>query len=122
MWSAATFLARLHRFKGFDSSARQTLLYNALGGTPPRWWHLPLVVGPDGRRLAKRHGDTRLSFYRDAGTAPDRVLGLLAVWCGCIPSPREMTVQDFLETFEPDRIPRSPITFTDKDHAWLIGS
>lgn len=105
-----------------DSAARQTLLYNALGGTPPRWWHLPLVVGPDGRRLAKRHGDTRLSFYRDAGTAPERVLGLLAVWCGCIPSPREMTVQEFLETFEPDRIPRSPITFTDKDHAWLSGS
>ena len=104
-----------------DSAARQTLLYNALGAAPPRWWHLPLVVGPDGRRLAKRHGDTRLSFYRDAGARPERIIGLLATWCGCTGARREMTMHDFLQAFELDRIPRSPITFTDEDHAWLIG-
>jgi glutamyl-tRNA synthetase len=46
-----------------DSAPRQVLLYRALGlaGRVPKYYHLPLVVGPDGRRLAKRHGDTRLS-------------------------------------------------------------
>ena len=43
------------------STPRQILLYEALGLTPPRFVHVPLVVGPDGRRLAKRHGDTRLA-------------------------------------------------------------
>src|SRR5262249_32606099 len=42
------------------STPRQLLLYEALGLRPPGFVHVPLVVGPDGRRLAKRHGDTRL--------------------------------------------------------------
>ncbi len=46
-----------------DSTPRQILLYRALGlaGRIPAYWHLPLVVGTDGRRLATRHGDTRLA-------------------------------------------------------------
>src|SRR5205823_5583932 len=48
------------------STPRQLLLYRALGLEAPRFAHVPLVVGPDGRRLAKRHGDTRLSALRQA--------------------------------------------------------
>ena len=62
------------------SAGRQTLLYRALDHTSPRWWHVPLVLGEDGRRLAKRHGDTRLATYRDAGVPPERIVGLLAGW------------------------------------------
>src|SRR4051812_4936119 len=67
-----------------DSTPRQILLYRALGlaDRVPAYTHLPLVVGPDGRRLAKRHGDTRLSHYRAAGVNAGRVLSLLARWCG----------------------------------------
>ena len=52
-----------------DSTPRQILLYDALecADRVPAYWHLPLVVGPDGRRLAKRHGDTRLAIYRERG-------------------------------------------------------
>ena len=59
-----------------DSTPRQVLLYRALGlaDRVPNYYHLPLVVGADGRRLAKRHGDTRLGFYRERGVAPGRVL------------------------------------------------
>src|SRR5262249_9368252 len=60
------------------STPRQLLLYSALGLAPPRFAHLPLVRGEDGRRLAKRHGDTRLSRYRAAGVRPEHVLALLA--------------------------------------------
>ena len=50
------------------STARQLLLYRALELTPPKQFaHVPLVVGPDGRRLAKRHGDTRLQALRRHG-------------------------------------------------------
>src|SRR6266581_235174 len=50
-----------------DSTPRQILLYEALGmkNKIPNYYHLPLIVGEDGRRLAKRHGDTRLSYYRN---------------------------------------------------------
>src|SRR5438132_8031440 len=58
------------------STPRQLLLYEALGLTPPRLVHVPLVVGPDGRRLAKRHGDTRLASLREAGIAAEALLGL----------------------------------------------
>src|SRR5262249_7971819 len=53
------------------STPRQLLLYRALGWTTPAFVHVPLVVGPDCRRLAKRHGDTRLSALRAAGVRPE---------------------------------------------------
>jgi len=56
------------------STARQLLIYRLLGATPPRTGHAPLVVGPDGRRLAKRHGESRLAELRDKGVAPDRIV------------------------------------------------
>lgn len=65
-----------------DSTPRQIMLYRALGLAEriPNYWHLPLVVGPDGRRLAKRHGDTRISHYREMGVHASRVLELLNRW------------------------------------------
>ncbi len=69
-----------------DSTPRQMLLYQALGAAErtPSYYHLPLILGPDGRRLAKRHGDTRLAHYRDAGVPAGRVIALLARWSGMI--------------------------------------
>jgi glutamyl-tRNA synthetase len=101
------------------STARQLLIYRALELTAPRWWHLPLVVGPDGRRLAKRHGDTRLTRYRDAGVRPERVVGLLARWCGASEGREELDAASFLERFDPQRLERHPITFTPEDEKWL---
>ena len=69
-----------------SSAARQIHLRRLLGlSRPVRYWHLPLIVGPDGRRLAKRHGDTRLARHRAAGAGPQRVLGLLGFWSGLLP-------------------------------------
>lgn len=56
------------------SAFRQIELFGALGYTPPTFAHVPLVLGPDGRRLAKRHGDTRLSSFRDQGTEPQQIV------------------------------------------------
>ncbi|TWU59111.1 Glutamate--tRNA ligase 1 [Rubripirellula tenax] len=56
------------------STFRQLEIYEALGTTPPRFAHVPLVRGDDGRRLAKRHGDTRLSHYREQGIAPETIV------------------------------------------------
>lgn len=105
-----------------DSTPRQILLYRALGLAQriPVYYHLPLVVGPDGRRLAKRHGDTRLSYYRDRGVPAARIIGLLARWCGLgnVESVREPA--DLLQSFRLESLPKHPIVFTSEDDAWLL--
>ena len=60
----------------------QILILNALGYKSPAYCHVPLVVGTEGRRLAKRHGDTRIVSFREAGVRPEEVIGWLAATCG----------------------------------------
>jgi glutamyl-tRNA synthetase len=103
-----------------DSTPRQILLYRALGLPEqiPQYLHLPLVVGSDGRRLAKRHGDTRLSHYRELGVSPQRVLALLADWCG-LGQHDSIELSQFLKQFDLERLPRRRITFKNYDDVWL---
>lgn len=103
-----------------DSTGRQLLLYRALGYTPePEYLHLPLVRGPDGRRLAKRHGDTRLDFYRARGVPAQRIVGLIAAWCGVCDRPEPMSAKEFAAALRCDTIPRRDVTFTPEDDRWL---
>ncbi len=103
-----------------SSAARQLWLYRLLEYRPePTYTHVPLVLGPDGRRLAKRHGDTRVDTYRQRGVRAERVVGLLASWCGVADKRREMTAAEFAAGFGPDRLPREPTVFTAEDEAWL---
>lgn len=60
------------------STFRQLQIYHYLDAPPPTYAHVPLVVGEDGRRLAKRHGDTRLSQYREQGVAPETIVAWAA--------------------------------------------
>ena len=97
-----------------DSTPRQILLYRALGleDRIPTYCHLPLVIGPDGRRLAKRHGDTRLATYRDAGVPASRVLALLASWCGIEATGDDLrSAADLLGRFDLARLPRDSLVF-----------
>lgn len=94
------------------STPRQLLLYQALGVTPPRFIHVPLVVGADGRRLAKRHGDTRLSALREAGVRPEMLLGLLAWSCGWIAAIEPITLRELLPIFRLEAIPHEPFVLT----------
>ncbi len=90
------------------STPRQLLLYEALGLSPPTFVHVPLVVGPDGRRLAKRHGDTRLRALRDTGMRPEALVGLLAWSCGWLEQPEPVAVRDLLSLFRMATIPKEP--------------
>ncbi|KAA0215911.1 MAG: tRNA glutamyl-Q(34) synthetase GluQRS [Leptolyngbya sp. PLA3] len=112
-----------HVVRGDDllgSAGRQLLLYRALGlGPEPAWCHLPLVRGSDGRRLAKRHGDTRLSAYRQRRVGPERVIGLMARWCGMVDRAEPMSADAFRRSLRLDRISRQDIVFTEEDERWL---
>ncbi len=102
-----------------DSTPRQIVLYRALGiDTLPTYIHLPLVVGEDDRRLAKRHGDTRLSHYRESGVPAARVLSLLARWCGMDDS-NITSARDLLSRFDLQTLPRDRIVMTNRDDAFL---
>jgi glutamyl-tRNA synthetase len=90
------------------STPRQLLLYDALGLAPPQFAHVPLVVGPDGRRLAKRHGDTRLAALREAGMRPEALVGFLGWSCGWLERPAPATLRELLPLFRLDAIPREP--------------
>ena len=103
-----------------DSAARQLLLFRALNlGPEPAYTHLPLVRGEDGRRLAKRHGDTRIDYYRSQGVPPEAVIGLIASWS--IPgAPREpISAAEFSGRFDLVRMPTEPVTFHPEDDQWL---
>jgi glutamyl-tRNA synthetase len=99
-----------------DSTPRQILIYEAMGAADriPRYIHLPLVVGADGRRLAKRHGDTRLSHYRQRGVSRAQLLSLLARWCGIegrsFRHPREL-----VDRFQLEKLPPKAIIFDSNE-------
>lgn len=104
------------------STGQQLLLYEALGFGPiPSYTHLPLVLGPDGRRLAKRHGDSRIDHYRQHGVPIERIMGLLACWSLPEQPRAPMDLAEFAERFELDTMPRGPARFTPEDDAWLFG-
>jgi glutamyl-tRNA synthetase len=105
-----------------ESAARQIHLRRLLGlGETVRYWHLPLVVGPDGRRLAKRHGDTRLSHYRRLGATPQQVLGLIGFWSGLLPTRQEADLAELLRRFDLQLLPLQPVTFLPADEKFLMG-
>lgn len=94
------------------STPRQLLLYRSLGLTAPRFAHVPLVVGEDGRRLAKRHGDTRLSALRAAGVTAEALIGLLGWSCGWLDRPEPTAARDLLPRFRLGAIPPRPFVLT----------
>jgi glutamyl-tRNA synthetase len=94
------------------STFRQLLLYDAFGWLPPRFAHAPLVVGSDGRRLAKRHGDTRLSVLREACVPAERLVGFLAFTCGLLPADEPISARELIDGFAWRHVPKRALVFT----------
>jgi glutamyl-tRNA synthetase len=106
------------------STARQVLVYRALAtldgrAAPdlPFYGHAPLVVGADGQRVAKRHGDARLRSLRQRGVDPRAVLGALAAWSG-LGDGRPVALADLLPRFDWARLNRERLVI---DQARLDG-
>ncbi|MGE5672539.1 MAG: tRNA glutamyl-Q(34) synthetase GluQRS [Mycobacterium leprae] len=95
-----------------DSTPRQILLYEALGLPVPRFAHAPLLLGPDGQRLAKRHGAVSIAGMRAAGRSPEQVVGDLAYLSGLLDRPEPVQVRELVPHFDLKRVKREPVVLS----------
>ena len=92
----------------------QIQLWEALGATPPRWLHAPLVLGDDGRKLSKSHGSAHVGMLRDAGASPADLWRIVLPWRGIDAA---AGLHDALPRWRPDGGPRGPIAFREPSPA-----
>jgi glutamyl-tRNA synthetase len=102
------------------STARQLLLYRALGAPPPRFAHVPLLLGEDGARLAKRHGALSVGELRERGADPAAVVGLLASSAGLARAGARLRPADLVDGFAIGRLARAPATLAAGEVARLV--
>ncbi|WP_438445822.1 tRNA glutamyl-Q(34) synthetase GluQRS [Gorillibacterium sp. sgz5001074] len=102
-----------------DSTPRQIWLFRALGLVPPQYAHVPLLYGPDGERLSKRHGSVALSPMREAGVRPETVTGLLAYWSGLLDRPEPVKPSELIGGFNLSLVPRSPVRVGERELSLL---
>jgi glutamyl-tRNA synthetase len=93
------------------SAARQQALFRAWGRTPPAWLHVPLLLGADGSRLAKRHGATAVAQWRAAGWKAEALVGLLAQTLGLAPVGAKVMPTDLVAGFEVGKLDREAWRF-----------
>ena len=101
-----------HVLRGDDllgSTPRQVQLCEALGLPVPVYAHVPLLLGPDGKRLAKRAGTPSLADVRERGIEAERLVGLLAGWAG-LGDGHPVGLRDLIPRFALERLPRMPIS------------
>jgi glutamyl-tRNA synthetase len=92
------------------------------GAPEPLYAHLPLLHGPDGKKLSKRHGAASVQELRDAGYLPEAVRNYLALlgW-GAGDDATVMSTEELVERFELDRVSRNPARFDEVKLRWLDG-
>ncbi|MDP9410686.1 MAG: glutamate--tRNA ligase [Actinomycetota bacterium] len=98
------------------NTARQALLYRALGADEPRFIHLGVILGPDGKKLSKRHGDASVADYRREGYLPEALANYLALLGWNHPAGRDefADLDELAREWDPSRLGASPSTF-DRD-------
>ncbi len=105
-----------------SNTPKQLLVLDALGHEPPRYAHLPLLHGPDGRKLSKRHGAASVQELRDGGYLPAAVRNYLALlgW-GADDSATLMTTAELVERFRVEDVNRAAAIFDEKKLRWING-
>jgi glutamyl-tRNA synthetase len=112
-----------HVLRGDDllpSTPRQLLVYRALGLETPAFAHVPLMVGEDGHRLAKRGGALTLEALRERGVRPETVVGFLAATAG-LGDGGPVRAAELVAGFALSKVARTPSVVTGRDIARLVG-
>jgi glutamyl-tRNA synthetase len=105
-----------------SNAPKQLLVLQALGAKPPRYAHLPLLHGPDGRKLSKRHGAASVQELRDAGYLPAAVRNYLALlgW-GTTDDETILSTKELVERFEIERVGKASAIFDEQKLRWMNG-
>jgi glutamyl-tRNA synthetase len=105
-----------------SNTPKQLLVLAALGHEPPRYAHLPLLHGPDGKKLSKRHGAASVQELRDAGYLPAAVRNYLALlgW-GTDDDTTLMSTEELVRRFRVADVGKSAAIFDEKKLRWLNG-
>ena len=114
-----------HVIRGADhlsNTPRQLVIMNALGAEPPVYAHLPLLHGPDGKKLSKRHGAASVQELRERGYLAPAVRNYLALlgW-GYDETTTFFTTAELVERFSLERVSRSPAVFDEQKLRWMNG-
>jgi glutamyl-tRNA synthetase len=105
-----------------SNTPRQLRIYAALGWEPPRFSHIPMILGPDGTRLSKRHGATSVTAFRDEGFLPEAMVNFLALLGWAYDGEREIFTLDELEkVFSLERVSKNPAIFNYEKLEWMNG-
>jgi len=107
---------------GISNTPRQMMILRALGEEPPAYAHLPLLHGPDGKKLSKRHGAASVQELRAAGYLPEAVRNYIALlgW-GYDESTTFFTTDELIERFDLSRVSKNPAVFDEQKLRWMNG-
>jgi len=114
-----------HVIRGEDhlsNTPKQLLVLEAVGAEPPLYAHLPLLHGPDGKKLSKRHGAASVQELREAGYLPEAVRNYLALlgW-GDQDDETLIATEDLVKRFRVERVSKNPARFDEQKLRWMNG-
>jgi len=117
-----------HVCRGEDhvsNTSRQILVYQAVGATPPKFAHLPLILGTDKKRLSKRHGATSVMQFKEEGILPHALVNFLALlgWApeGEAEFEEVMTLEELTAKFSLEKVNKSSAVFDYEKLHWMNG-
>ena len=103
-----------------SNTPRQLLLYDALGFEKPTFGHISLILGPDHKKMSKRHGATSVDQYRQMGYLPDAIVNFLALLGWAPNSDQEIfSREELIQQFSLDHVAKNPAVFDIKKLNWL---
>jgi glutamyl-tRNA synthetase len=106
----------------YSNTPKHMRIYEAMGAEPPAYAHLPLLHGPDGRKLSKRHGAASVQDLQNAGYLREAVINYLSLlgW-GYDETTTFFTIPQLQELFSLERVSKNPAVFDDQKLRWING-
>ncbi len=105
-----------------SSTPRHVVLYDRMGYVPPKFAHLPMILGPDRAKLGKRHGAVAITEFRDEGYLAETMVNFLALLGWSLDDKTElMTRGELIESFSLDRVSKTGAIFNREKLSWMNG-
>jgi glutamyl-tRNA synthetase len=105
-----------------SSTPRHVLLYKALDWLPPKFAHLPMILGPDRSKLSKRHGATAINEYKEQGYLAEAMINFLALLGWSLDDKTELlTRQEIIQNFSLERVSKTAAVFNKEKLDWMNG-